>query len=949
MTRAGPGPGRRARTYAYTLVTTAVVLIFALAEWATERYVSEHSRAASTAIEIAIVLVAALVFRPIHQRVEAAVEDAFTKRKRHALAAISKFRHELSSFNDVSQLLRRVVEAIEHHLEARACAIYLRRDAYRAEVSSFDVPAPDLTQDDPLALRFRSSGAPASPRALKSAALGTQAFAMTSAGDLIGFLVVEHLHGGYDAQETHMLAGLASDLAAALYALDPSLRMRKERIRNNISADLPPLIGRERELAEMKAALAQARLVTLAGPGGVGKTRLALQCASDTLAQYEHGAWFVNLAPIVDGSLVPTTILSALATNAGERGDATAGLLDYLRPRSALLIIDNCEQVIADAAAIVAQIAANCPGVTVLATSRETLHIHGEQVYRLGSLRAEAAVELFSQRAAAVSPGFDVSECADVVRTLCEHLDGIPLAIELAAARVRALTVAEILEHLHERFRLLTSGPRTAMPRQQTLAATIEWSYDLLTHDEQSLLRHLGAFRGSFSLAAASAVFAREGRHDEFHVLDMLASLVDKSLVTATLALTTRYRLLETIRDFAIAKSVETQASAIAANHHAAYFAAVAAQAYHEFDSRLTPGWLDRLAPDTDNFRAALEWTLEGEGDRRTGAQLAADCGPIFVRLYLLAEGLHWCRAARAVPDLPCATAARVEYVASMMHNNLAENRPALACAQAALAHYRECTDERGLIRALSQVAQQYARAQRFDDAREPAAEAIRRARSLGEPRVLITVLRRCGYSLPPSQLEESRSYFSEALDVARAANDEEEFCLVSTWWASREANAGALERAIAIASGALGRAGTGQSTLEIGIAGWALALGRFEEAKPHALRAFALAQQTEIPLARTLTMAYAAPFLAERDPRAAALLFGYAKARLAELEWEQDRDDVQALESVAGRIENGLARDEYESLLQQGSALTRDQALALLDAEVSTPAGTSSYAGPHS
>jgi hypothetical protein len=200
---------------------------------------------------------------------------------------------------------------------------------------------------------------------------------------------------------------------------------------------------------------------------------------------------------------------------------------------------------------------------------------------------------------------------------------------------------------------------------------------------------------------------------------------------------------------------------------------------------------------------------------------------------------------------------------------------------------------------------------------------------------------------LPASQLDESREYFSEALDVARAAQDEEEFCLVSTWWASREADAGSLERAIALASDALACAGTGtQSTLEIGIAGWALALGRFEEAKPHALRAFALAQQTEIPLARTLTMAYAAPYLA--DPRSAAMVFGFAKAHLAELEWEPGRDDLLALESAARRIESGLEHGEYESLLQRGCALTRDRALALLS-EVSTPAGTSSYAGPRS
>ncbi|HKU68562.1 MAG TPA: GAF domain-containing protein [Candidatus Baltobacteraceae bacterium] len=948
MTRAGPGAGRRAHAYAYTLVTTAIVLVFALAEWATERYVSEHSRAASAAIEITIVLVAALVFRPVHHRVEAAVEAAFTKRKRHALAAIAKFRHELSSFNDAAQLLRRVVEAVEHHLEARACAVYLRRDAYRAEVSSFDTPASDVALDDPLAVRFRSRGEPARPQMLKSTALGTQAFAMTSAGELLGSLTVEHQHGEYDAEETQMLAGLASDLAGALFALDPALHMRKDRIRNNIPADLPPLIGRKRELGEVKAALAQSRLVTLTGAGGVGKTRIALQCASDMLAQYKHGVWFVNLAPITDGTLIPATILSAVTGGADGSNDATF-LIQTLRARTALIIIDNCEQVIGDAAAIVAQITAHCAGITLLATSRETLHVHGEQVYLLGPLRTQAAAELFAQRAAAVSPGFDATECGDAVRTLCEHLDGIPLAIELAAARVRALTVTEILDRLHERFRLLTSGARTAMPRQQTLAATIEWSYDLLTQDEQSLFRHLGAFRGSFTLAAATAVFALEGRH-EFYVLDMLTSLVDKSLVTATVALATRYRLLETIREFAVAKAVEHQAVAIAANHHAAYFAALAAQAYHEFDSRLPPGWLERLAPDLDNFRAGLEWTLEAGGDRRAGAQLAADCGPIFLRLQLLCEGLTWCEAARRAENLPCQTAARIEYVASMMHNNLGENRAALQCAETALRYYRECADERGLVRALSQVAQQYARSHRFEDAKAPAEEAIHRAHSLGEPRVLIAVLRRCAYALPVENIEQAREYFSEALDVARAAQDPEETCLVLQWWASREAAADSLERAMSLASQALSCSGAGsQLPLEIDCAAWALALGKYDEARPHALRALELAKQAEYPLARAVAIAYSAAFIADRDARSAATVFGYAKTRLAALEWTLERDDEMALESVSRIIESAMHDSEFDSLLRLGADLTEDRALSLLDAQLNTSPETSSYAGQRS
>jgi len=354
------------------------------------------------------------------------------------------------------------------------------------------------------------------------------------------------------------------------------------------------------------------------------------------------------------------------------------------------------------------------------------------------------------------------------VRRICKHLDGIPLAVELAAARVRALSVDEIEAHLHERFRLLTGGARTALPRQQTLAATIEWSYDLLTPEEQSLFCRLASFRGSFSLAAAAAVCAQGGECDEFHVLDVLTSLVDKSLVNVTVALETRYRILESVREFALKKAVEQNAAAIAAHHHAVFFASLAARAYHEFDTRLPEGWLDRLVPDIDNFRAALVWTLEGPGDRVTGAQLAADCGPVFLRMELLREGLRWCEAARHVSAAAPGTAGRTEYVASMMYNNLGESRNALACAETAVTLYRQSADERGTIRALSQVAQLYARLKRYDDAEIPAGEAIRRARSLGEPRVLTGVLRRCAYALASNQIETARRYYAEGLEIAR-------------------------------------------------------------------------------------------------------------------------------------------------------------------------------------
>jgi predicted ATPase len=926
--RAGPGLRRRAHVFAYTAVTTGIVLLLALAEWATERLVSDRSRAASTAIEICIVLVGTLVFRPIHQRVEAALDVAFHKRKHHALAALAKFRRELTSFSDSNQLLRRVIEAVDHHLEACASAVYLRRDTFAAAASSYDVPAPDLALSDPLLVRLRSSGAPARPGQLKSLALGTHAFPMTAAGELVGFLSVDADHSDYDKEETQMLSGLAEDLAGALVKLDPRLRPQTARAPNNLPANLAPLIGREREQAEINAALTQSHLVTVTGSGGVGKTRIALTCAADSLERYEHGAWFIDLAPIPTGSLLAATLLATLDAGPAEGEAETARLLDFLRPRQLLLLIDNCEHMVADVAALVARILAACPRVSILATSRELLHAEGEQVYRLGPLPSNAAVELFAARAAAVSPQFDPREQSAVIRDICERLDGIPLAIELAAARARALSLTEIFERLDERFRLLTSGSHTTVERQQTLAATIEWSYELLTPKEQSLFERLAAFRGSFSLAAASAVCGEGDNCDEFAVLDLLTSLADKSLLTVTLALTTRYRFLETIRAFAATKAVEHQATAIASQQHAGYFASLAAQAYFEFDSRVQPGWLERLEPEIDNFRAALAWTLEGPGDRNTGAQFAADCGPIFLRTELLGEGLHWCDVARAVHSVSPATSGRIEYVASMMQGNLGRIDAALACARRASVWYRESPDARGLVRALSQEAQLFARAQRYDEAKAPAEEAIREARELEEPRLLIAVLRRCAFSLPPSEIERARELFDEALRAARSAHDRDEMCRILQWWASRESG----ERALDLATQALEYADRSvRPYLEVNISGYALALGRLDIARPHAREAVDLSLQANVPFIRALAFAYWAPFLAERLPQDAALLFGYAREQLRALEWTRNDDDRLALEMASRAIGAALPDADLEQLYQRGSELQQEESLALL------------------
>lgn len=711
--------------------------------------------------------------------------------------------------------------------------------------------------------------------------------------------------------------------------------------RTNLPFELTPLVGREDEVASLTSLFGATRLITVVGVGGVGKTRVALAAGGALLAGYSDGVWFVDLASIRDENLVANAVAEVIHVRESSGESLKDAVVRALRLRSLLLIMDNCEHVIDGAARLVESVLRACPQVRVLATSREALRIAGEELVQLPSLSEQSAVELFTQRARALNKAFALSEIdgsAGAVRSICRQLDGVPLALELAAAHARNLEPSAILERLRERFRLLTTGARTALPRQQTLAATIEWSYDLLAAEQQSLFTRLCAFRGSFSLPAATAVCGNEaGACNDLEVLETLTSLADKSLLMARPEPETRYRLLETIREFAVQKATEKNETAGVAEQHAAYFATRASRAYDEFDARLPEGWLEHLSPDIDNFRAALEWTLAGPGEPKAGAQIAADCGPIFLRLLLLSEGIEWCNRARGVPGLAPQTAGRIEYVASMLHTNLAENERAIACAERAVSFYRDSSDERGLVRALSQVAQLYARVRRFDDASAPAAEAIRRARDLAEPRVLVSVLRRCAYSLPPNGIDEARGLFSEALAVARSASETEEACLVLEWWADREAVVGSYERAIELASTGLQHADRGREMfLESHISSWELALGRLSEAEPHARRALVLSTEARHPHVRALSIAHCAAYFAEHDAKEAAMLLGYALARLENLGYERQADDEIATKTIAGAIASRLADGELSVFLESGAGWSDEQVSAALEAAFS-------------
>jgi predicted ATPase/class 3 adenylate cyclase/DNA-binding CsgD family transcriptional regulator len=547
---------------------------------------------------------------------------------------------------------------------------------------------------------------------LRDVAHGGQTVLSQAAHDL----VVDGLPDGASLRDlgTHRLRDLARpehifqlchpDLGAEF----PALRSLNA-MPHNLPAQRTSFVGRTAEVAEVKWLLAETTVLTITGAGGCGKTRLALQVGADLLDAHPDGVWLVELAPVADSDAVPAQAALVFAVKEGPGMSPTDAVAAYLGKKDAVLILDNCEHVIDGAAALADAVLSRCPGVTILATSRQPLGVPGEVTWRvpsmavpdedrpagIGAVSACEAVQLFAERARRARPGFEIGEDnAAAVAQICRDLDGIPLAIELAAARARVFAPAQIAEGLSERFRLLTGGTRTALARQQTLEASVDWSHDLLTDVERIVFRRLSVFAGSFSFEAAEDVGAG-GVIERHQVLDLLSLLVDKSLVVVDDdGDRARYRLLETIRYYAAGRLGEAGEEVETRTRHRDHYLAFAEEAEAHLEGRGQVEWMGRVARDYPNLRAALAWSQD-RADGEPLVRIAAALHLFWETRGPAAEGEQWLDAALAHDAVSPALRAKALFGRSYLAFVNVDLGTAIACAEEGLGLARHVGDDR--------------------------------------------------------------------------------------------------------------------------------------------------------------------------------------------------------------------------------------------------------------
>jgi predicted ATPase/DNA-binding SARP family transcriptional activator len=729
---------------------------------------------------------------------------------------------------------------------------------------------------------------------------------------------------------------------------------------NNLPRQLTSFVGREQVEMQIVELIREFRLVTLVGAGGVGKTRCAVEVGVKMLDNFGDGVWLTELAPIADQSVVVHVVGRALSVQEVPGRPFLDAVLAFLKRKQLLLILDNCEHVIEETQAIANAILRSCPSVRILATSRETLNIAGENVFRMPSLAVPSegkaltpqetlhfgAPLLFTDRALSIDSRFALTEenLSPVVE-ICRRLDGIPLAIELAAARVKVLSPRDIVQRLDERFRVLTGGDRSALPRHQTMRALIDWSYDLLADEERGLFRKLSIFAGGFTLESACAVCSAD-TSDEIAMLDLLARLVDKSLVQSEPNTNgTRYRLLESTRQYARERMTERGEYEGVARAHATAFLILGEELYRSYDTMPDRAWAARAEPETENWRAALGWALTRRGDLVLGQKLAGTVPPMWF-VFGPVEARNWVHSAVEMIDEQTSDAviAALELAEAQLDAWHSLQKASYDAAMRALARYRTLEDARGVVQAQRRAGRALIFLGRVAEGEMHLREALAASEALGLQKLRGWVLEGLAWARQEDgDIDAARAYFTEALAIARATESERMEAVIAVNLAEAEFRSGDAAAALKLAREA--RDVVHDDRMIVGsapnnMAAYLVSLERYDEARLYAREGL----QWAIELEFEVTVAFALQHLAavaalrttgnaeqrQHDGRIrAARLLGYVDARLGALEALREHTEQQQYEKVLAALRTALTDHEVEKLLLEGRTWSGDQAVA--------------------
>jgi predicted ATPase/class 3 adenylate cyclase len=747
---------------------------------------------------------------------------------------------------------------------------------------------------------------------IMSAAHGGQVLLSQAVAAMIG----QRLPGGVALRDLGAVRLRDLALAERVFQLvHPGLRRDFPALRsleatpNNLPQQLTSFVGREAVLAHIEALLAQSRLLTLFGVGGIGKTRLSLQVAADVIDNFPDGVWLVELATLRDPQLVPQAVASALGVKEAAGRPVLEALLKFLGNRHLLLILDNCEHLLQACAELARQALQAGAHSKVLASSREPLHVAGETTYQVPALPESEAASLFIARATAAQPGFQVSpDIAPVVANVCGRLDGIPLAIELAAARVRTLSVQKIAARLDDRFRLLNRGDQTALPRQQTLRALIDWSYELLTDDERAGFRRLAVFSGGCTLEAAEAVCAF-GAIDTAYVLEHVTQLAEKSLVVIEAA-GERYRLLETVRQYAHERLNESREADEARTRHLVYYVSLAEKARPGLAGPRQGEWLSLLDVERENLLAAHAWCERADGGAELGLRLVYLLRPYWINRGVLGLGHRVTIEAlsRAGAEARSFARCRGLFDAGQLSCFMGRYREAQHYLEESLSIAREIGDRRRAIAAFQPLALAHLGQGDLATARRYLEEALEFAQSLGEPREIAAATNALAQvHRADGNLDEAEPLYEKVLALAREIGDRE---------------------SIAVALLNLAMVAVDRRSLE--------------RARTMLLDVLAIVQEIGSKRAGQSVLEVCGGLAAVREDWArAARVYGAAEAQTAQTGLQRDPADAAFLEPLLAKAQTALGSEAFAAAENAGRALSYDEAMAEARAWLALPPAT--------